>query len=253
MRVTSGYHLRAGLLGAALFTAPFSSPANRIPPVIHARDEDKYQAMKSVPLIILAEVVNAKLVSEARDVEKPQEVGGPMTPTIPLHLARITVKVLLTLRGTESSSVQFYSWMFASGKHGGPRLFHVSPGSSHILFLREDGGYLHTVGDYPAYDLEIPSQCLPGFISQWNEDQGNGPDLFELLATIRLRAELNQMTSFRGNYWTYDRFDLIGLTSPFFIAHKLYAFCREFPNPFGRYAAANPQRDSFPAGARRIV
>jgi hypothetical protein len=253
MRVIFSYRLGAALLAAALCTA--ASPANRIPTVIHAREEDKYQAMKSAPLIILGEVVNAKLISEARDVEKPKEVGGPMTPTIPLHLAQISAKVLLTLRGTERSSVQFYSWVFASGKHGGPRLFHVSPGSSHILFLREDGGYLHTVGDYPAYDLEVPSQWLPAFISQWNAGQDNGSDLLERLATTRLRTELEEMTSNRRDYWSYNTFDLIGLTSPFFIANKLDAFCHQFRNPFGRYAACEWTAREFPGrcGAYRLA
>jgi hypothetical protein len=245
MRVTFAYHLSA-LIVATLCITACNSPANRIRPVIHARGEHKYQAMKSAPLIILAEVVNAKLVSEARDVEKPKEVGGPTTPTIPLHLAQISAKVLLTLRGKERSTVQFYSWVFASGKHGGPRLFNVSPGYSHILFLREDGSYLHTVGDYPAYDLDIPARWLAAFVSQWKAGRGSGSDLLERLATIRLKIELERMTSIRRNYWSPDMYDLIGLTSPFFIAGKLDSFCREFPNPFGRYASCESTAREFP-------
>jgi hypothetical protein len=57
------------------------------------------------------------LISRARTVAKPPEVAGPMTPTIPLFLARIQADVLLTLRGSASNRVEFYSWVWASGKH----------------------------------------------------------------------------------------------------------------------------------------
>jgi hypothetical protein len=112
--------------------------------------------MKSAPSIVVAEIQDVKFVSnEPREVDKPPGIGGPVVPRIPLYLARMSAKVMLTLRGTETHRVQFYSCVWASGKHGGPRLFHVSPGSVHVLFLRNDSGYLHTVGDYPSYDLEL--------------------------------------------------------------------------------------------------
>lgn len=88
--------------------------------------------MKSAPSIIVAEIQDAKFASnEPRQVDKPPGIGGPMVPRIPLYLARMSARVLLTLRGTGTTRVQFYSWVWASGKHGGPRLFHV-------LFLRND-------------------------------------------------------------------------------------------------------------------
>jgi len=49
------------------------------------------------------------------------------------------------------SDVTFYTWIWNSGMHGGPRLFHPNPGSVHVMFLRRESGYLHTVGDYPNY------------------------------------------------------------------------------------------------------
>jgi hypothetical protein len=236
-RVISDWFAGAGLIAAALLTAGCNSPARTIRPVIYAHPEDKYQAMRSAPVILIAEVLDFKLVSEARNVEKPSEVGGPEAPRIPLHLARISADVILTLRGNERSPVEFYSWVWASGKHGGPRLFRFYPGYYHILFLREEGGYLHTVGDYPAYDLEIPRGWLPAIVSGLKSGQESGSDLFERIATVRLRTELESMRTIRRNYWPEDMLDLAGLTSPFYIASRLDSFCRQLANPFGRFAA----------------
>jgi hypothetical protein len=221
----------------------------KLQPVIHARDEDRYEAMKSAPFIVMAEIESAKLVSNARDVEKPAGVGGPTAPTIPLHLAQISAKVLLTLRGTNLNTIEFYSWVWASGKHGGPRLFHPYPGSSHILFLRDDHGYLHTVGDYPSYDLEIPSRGVPTFISEWKSGSESRSDLFERLTTVRLGAELDTYDTSpadRWHTWSFDIHDLMGLTSPFFVASKLDSFCRNFANPFGQVAACEATAREFP-------
>jgi hypothetical protein len=247
-RASCAPYASAGLLAVALLTAACNSPSRAIRPVIHARDEDKYQAMKSAPVILLAEIVNAKLISGARQVEKPKEVAGPMTPTIPLHLARVSARVLLTLRGTERQAVEFYSWVWASGSHGGPRLFHVWPGSKHILFLREEGGYLHTVGDYPAYDLEVSSDWLPEFESELKSTRESSFDLFERIATVRLRAELATPGDSRADFPfpLLDEVDLMGLTSPFFVASKLDSYCRSFPNRVGRLAACAVTANRFP-------
>ncbi|MGH9628375.1 MAG: hypothetical protein ACRD7E_08565 [Bryobacteraceae bacterium] len=201
--------------------------------------------MKSAPLVVFAEVVSAKLVSRARQVEKPHAVPGPMTPTIPLHLARISANVLLTLRGSESSNLEFYSWVWASGKHGGPRLFLPHPGSSHILFLRLEGDYLRTVGDYPAYDLEVPSPHVAEFISDWKSGREIENDLFERIAAVRIKEELESRVSIQRNYWSSDMHDFMGLTSPFFIASKLDSYCRQFPNPSGRFAACDATAREF--------
>jgi len=60
----------------------------------------------------------------------------------------------------------------------------------HILFLREEGGYLRTVADYPAYDLEIPPGWLPAIISGLQSSSENGSDLFERIVTVLIKAEL---------------------------------------------------------------
>jgi len=227
----------AGLLAATLSTVACNSPARAIRPIIHALDEDRYQAMKSAPVIVLAEIQDAKLVSGPRPVQKPTEVGGPMSPTIPLYLARISAKVLLTFRGMERGQLDFYSWVWASGQHGGPRLFHTSPGSDHILFLKEDGGYIHTVGDYPNYDVEVRTRWAPQFVSEWKLDRNRQGDLFERLAEIRIRIELATLQGIAHADWTADIWEWMALTSPFFIATKIDSYCLAFPNPFGQFVA----------------
>ena len=162
-RMDSVRFLMFGLLVCAVVSEARGSPADAIAPAIYARDDEAAAAMKSAPLILLVKVRTVKLTGEVRVVDKPPEIGGPMTPTIPLHLACIRAQVRLAVRGRIRSSVRFHSWVWASGKHGGPRLFHPSPGSSHAIFLRRDGRYLHTVGDYPSYARSLrasqPANC----------------------------------------------------------------------------------------------
>jgi hypothetical protein len=155
---------RPGLLKVALLSATaipilianeLESAWRAIRPIIHADDEQRAAAMRSAPEVFLAEIQGAELYSEPRQVEKPASVDGPLLPAIPLHLARITAKPLLFLRGSDTPTVGFYSWVWVSGKHGGPRLFNPTPKSFHVLFVKPDSGYLHTVGDYPSYDIEL--------------------------------------------------------------------------------------------------
>jgi len=162
-----------------------------IRPVIHARDEDKLAAMKSASVIVLAQVQDIALFSEAREVEKPPEVGGPMVPVIPLYLAKISAKPLLNIRGDATGIVEFCSWVWASGKHGGARLFNPTPPSVHVLFLKDDSGYLHTVGDYPAYDIEIRARWVQEFVANWKSGYSDGAGLMERIVAIRLKAELD--------------------------------------------------------------
>src|ERR1700730_7990788 len=115
-----------------LFSAACGWPGRSIQPVIYAQDDQAALAMKSAPVILLVKITAVKLPGDMRTVAKPPEVGGPMTPTIPLYLARIRADVLLKLRGSVGRTVEFYSWVWASGSHGGPRLFHPTPGSSHV-------------------------------------------------------------------------------------------------------------------------
>jgi hypothetical protein len=160
------------LAATALVTAGCQSPRDVIRPVIRKNDE-RVAAMKSAPIIVVTEIQGAKLLpGQPREVDKPPEIGGPNLPRILLDLAEVSAKARLTLRGPEMSNAAFYTWVYHFGKHGGPRLFHPQTGSFHIMFLQRESGYLHTVGDYPNYDLEIPSGSFPSFLSAWQTGYG---------------------------------------------------------------------------------
>lgn len=232
------------VVSAALLLSSCNSPARSIHPVIYDSDEDKYRAMASAQRIVLVKIEDTKLLGDNRTLEMHQNVTGPMTFLIPLALARISAETLLTLRGELHPTLQLYSWVWKSGSHGGPRLFRPTPGTHRILFLRSESGYLHTVGDYPSYDLEIRPQWVPTIVADWNTDPR--VDIFERLAAIRLRTELNQATGIYRNYWSPDMWDLIGLTSPFFIASQLDENCRHLENRFGRFAACEATGREFP-------
>jgi hypothetical protein len=233
------------IVADALFLCACGSPARSIRPVIYTRDEDKYRAMTSAQVIVLAEIEDTKLLGDTQTLEMHQNFTGPMTFMIPLSLARIPAKALLTLRGDDHRRIQFYSWIWNAGSHSGSRLFHTTPGSNHILFLRYEGGYLHTVGDYPSYDLEMPSRWISNFIADWNASP-RAQDIFERLAAIRLRTQLDQKSEILRNYTSEDMWDLMGLTSPFFIASQLDDNCRQLANRFGRFAACEAEGREFP-------
>ena len=159
-----------------------------------------------------------------------------MMPKIPLCLAKISAKVLLPLRGLVPGHIQFYSWVWVSGKHGGPRLFHPSPGSVHVLVLGGESGYLHTVGDYPAYDLEIHSRSLPGFIAAWHAGYAQDGTLMERIVAVRLKAELESLLSRRA-YVGRETWELQEFTSTSFIEGQLNSLCHSLSNPLGREEA----------------
>jgi hypothetical protein len=152
--------------------------------------------------------------------------------------------------------VQFYSWVWASGQHGGERLFHPYPGHCHILFLREEGGYLHTVGDYAAYDLEIRQRWLPAMVAGMRAGPESEAHLFERIVDARLKAELEiDATAISPNYWPRDMGALEGLTSTFYVASRLDEYCRHLGNPFGRFAACVATANGFSGrcGAYRLA
>lgn len=211
-----------------------------IKPVIYVRAEDKYRVMKSAPVIVVAEVLDYKLVAGPRDVERPADTDNPKAWMVPLHLARMSAKVTLSLRGDARGPIQFYSWVWASGQHGGARLFHPYPGGyCHILFLREEGGYLRTVADYPAYDLEIPHSWLPAVISGLQSGSESGSDLLERIVRVLIRTNLESATAIVWSSGLIERDDLEGLTSEFYVASQLDSFCRHLANRFGRFAACD--------------
>jgi hypothetical protein len=108
-------------------------------------------------------------------------------PAIPLHLSRIHAEVLLTLRGpAEQRKVEFYSWVWASGKHGGPRLFQPNEGGLRVLFLRDERWLPAYIGDYPSYDLVFQSSWLPSLLSAWDSGRSRSKELLQRLVALRL-------------------------------------------------------------------
>jgi hypothetical protein len=243
---------------AALLSVACRSPANVIRPVIYAQNDQAAFAMRSASVILLVRIAGLKMIGDVRSVGKPPEVGGPMLPTIPLHLARIGADVLLTLRGKVRGTVEFYSWVWASGSHGGPRLFHPNPGAIRVVFLRDEGGYLHTVGDYPSYDLELPSRWLPALLSAWNSGEESGAGPLERLVALRPRAEFEGLSESQvradfghdgpivNHYWALDLGDLVRIVGPFFVVDQLDDICRHSMNLSARLAACFVSGESFP-------
>jgi hypothetical protein len=238
--------LRLALLSAIAISVAVANdlekPWSIIRPVIHADDEQKAEAMRSAPLIFLAKIEAVELYSEPRQVEKPESVGGPMVPVIPLHLARISAKPLLFLRGSETGDITFYSWIWESGKHGGPRLFHATPESFHVLFVRRDSGYVHTVGDYPSYDIEVRSHCVENFTAAWEAGLLRGADLLERIAAVLLKAELESVDETEASRYWLNTHELVELTSRKFVASQLSSLCTTLPNPGGRAKACSEYR-----------
>jgi hypothetical protein len=241
-----------------LLSVACSSPANVIRPVIYAQDDQAAFAMRSAPVILLVRIAVRSMTGDVRNVKKPPEVGGPMVPTIPLHLARINADTLLTLRGPVRGTVEFYSWVWASGSHGGPRLFHPNPGAIRVVFLRDEGGYLHTVGDYPSYDLELPSRWLPALLSAWNSGEESRADPLERLVALWFRAEFESLSESQlredfgddgpkvNHYWARDLGDLVRIVGPFFAVTQLDDICRYSTNPSARFAACLVTGQYFP-------
>jgi hypothetical protein len=181
-----------------------------------------------------------------------------MTPTIRLHLAHIHGNVLVTLRGPVRGDVDFYSWVWADGKHGGARLFRPAPGSNHVVFLRQENGYLHTVGDYPSYALELSSSWLPALLAAWNSSRESSIDPLERLVSLRLHAEFDGLSAkellaqikesrpIPRDYDLPDLPDLVQLAGAYFVATQLDDICRHSQNRFGSAAACDVTGRVFP-------
>jgi hypothetical protein len=238
------------------------SPGRVIRPVIYAQDEDATRAVQSAPVILVIETTAYSLTGDMRLVDKPSEVGGPNQPAIPLHLARIQAKVLLPIRGFDAANVEFYSWVWASGKHGGARLFKPYPEYTHVVFLRRDGEYLHTVGDYPGYDVELR---LPfgKLISAWNSEGGNLDPIARLVAAwlhadFRGRAGKRLYARLRGEpfdpdpFRSVDRWDLTRLVGPAVVAAQLDRICLDGRDSPARIAACIATADEFPGRCQAL-
>ena len=180
--------------------------------------------MAAAPIIVIAQVHDVIVSDEFREVDKPAEIGGPMVPQIRLYPTSMSATVLATLRGPHLGQIKIKAWVWASGKHGGPRLFSPAPGSVHVLFLKSDGVYLRTVGDYPHYDLPIRDRWLSGFIAAWDSDFAARAGLMERLVAVRLKAELDSIQSGGQDYWL-NTSDLDELAGHDFVLKQLEAFC----------------------------
>ena len=213
--------------------------------------------MRSAPLIFVARISEVNLTGAMRDVAKPPDVGGPSLPTIPLHLARINADVLLPLRGEVGTTVEFYSWIWASGSHGGPRLFYPYPGRIRVLFLNQSDGYLHTVGDYPAYDLELRAAWMPRLLKAWNAGERKDDEVLHRLVALRLRAELEALSEQTlrddfdeqgprvNHHHGLDLWDLWEITSEPFVLQELASICRQSVNPAARFEACYLEAQEF--------
>lgn len=242
----------------SLLSVGCGSPVNAIHPVIYADADDAAAAMRSAPVILLVRIAHVKATGDVKAIAKPPEVGGPMAPTIPLHLARINAGVLLTVKGTHRTTVDFYSWIWASGSHGGPRLFRPAPGAIRVVFLRNEGGYLHTVGDYPSYDLELPSRWLHTLIDGWDKNGRTGIDEVERLVAVRLRAEFEALSEQElhhdfgddgprvNHHWVRDLNDLTRLVGPLFVVRQLDDICLHSTSRAARFGACYVTGRYFP-------
>lgn len=195
--------------------------------------------MKSAPLIVVAEIQSASLVStQPREVNKPDTIGGPMVLKIPLHLAKIAARVLLRVRGSAPDEIEFYSWVWASGKHGGPRLFQVNTGTVHVLFLRHDSGYMHTVCDYPNCDLQMASDYTTAFLATWHAGYEQSLPVPERLVAVRLKGAFEGAHDDSSDHWL-SMYELVDLTRPSFVLEQLESLCHNLTNPLGRKFACS--------------
>jgi hypothetical protein len=231
MRITRSI-LTLALVTALCFGGDLENAWHVIRPIIHAKDEQRTASMRSASVVVLAEIQAVEVFERPREVEKPAEVGGPMIPVIPLHLARIWAKPLLTVAGNANEPVEFYSWVWASGKHGGPRLFNPTPGSVHVLFLMRDSGYLHTVGDYPSSDIEVRLGFVKNFIASWEAGFLREADLLERIAGVLLKAELESLNESEAPGYWLNTPEIATLTTREFVTTQLSNFCASLTNPW---------------------
>lgn len=220
-----------------LLLAACQSPEGVIQPVV-SRDVHEIGArMRSAPIIVVAEIEETWQIIATRDIAKPSQEFEPVTRTIPLELVRTRAKVPLVLRGTAPSQITFYSWTWAGGKHGGLRLFRSNPGTAHLLFLKQEGPYLRTVGDYPAYDVELQRSCIPIFTKHWRQNRPSTLNDLERLTAALIETHLDTLESAEPPHYPPLYLDLVGLTGFDFIQAQLGVHCHEFPTSPGRASA----------------
>ena len=117
---------------------------------------------------------------------------------------------------------------------------------------------MHTVGDYPSYDLEVPGQWAPHLLSGWRSDRSGYVDPVERLVALLFRAEFEPLSvdqlreDFDSNgprvnhHWAVDLQDVIRLVGPFFVVRQLDSICHHSVNPSARVAACFVSGEYFP-------
>jgi hypothetical protein len=137
-------------------------------------------------------------------------------------------------------------------------LFHPNPGGVRVVFLRNEGRYLHTVGDYPSYDLELPSSWVPALLSGWKSGYESGADPVARLVALRFQAEFEALSVDQlredfgsdgprvNHYWATDIQDLVRVVGPFFVVTQLDSICHHSANPSARLAACFVSGEYFP-------
>jgi hypothetical protein len=112
----------------------------------------------------------------------------------------------------------------------------------HVLFLRRESNYLHTVGDYPSYDIEVRSHCVQNFTAGWEAGLLRGEDLLERIAAVLLKADLESLDEADAARYWLNAYELVDLTSRKFVASQLSSLCSSLPNPGGRVKACSEYR-----------
>lgn len=233
--------IRHAALLTALLLAGCQSPGRLIRPVVSRDVHEIGTRMRGAPIIVLAEIEEMRRILGPRDLPKrPSEFapGGYFMP-IPIVLAEIRARVPLVLRGSTPSEITFYSWILAYGSHGGYRLFNANPDTTHLLFLEQNGPYLHTVGDYPAHDLEMRESYVPIFTRRWRQDRPQDLTDIERLTAAWIETNLETLSSPGPPHYCRDYMDLVKLTGFDFIQSQLAAHCRAFPTALGQASACS--------------
>jgi hypothetical protein len=127
-----------------------------------------------------------------------------------------------------------------------------------VVFLRNEGRYLHTVGDYPSYDLELPSRWVPALLSGWKSGYESRADPLERLVALRFQAEFEVLSVGQlredfgsdgprvNHHWATGLEDLFRIVGPFFVVTQLDSICHHSANPSARLAACFVSGEYFP-------
>lgn len=245
------------LLLGAVAGSSCGTRAGAIRAVIHPDEETRATAMRAAPVVAVVRMTGVRLTGDERLVEKPPGTAGLQVDRIPLHLARMDAEVVLPVRGEAGQKVTFYSWVWNSGQHGGPRLFQPVPGSIHVMFLDREGEYWHTVGDYPYYDIPLRAEWVSAIVRAWEVGERREAEPLHRLTALRLQAELGVLTevnlreAFGGGSgmnlnWVSDLWDWIQVAGPLAVARELDGLCANAGNRATRVAACYLAANQFP-------